>query len=56
LKPIFPQGAVPATRQNETELLPIKETLTNKKAKFTNRKLKRRLKRIKDESENGGKL
>jgi hypothetical protein len=45
-----------ATRQNETELLPLKETLTNEKAKLTQRKLKRRLKPIKDESGEWGKL
>jgi hypothetical protein len=33
----------------------MKETLTNEKAKLTNRKLKRRLKPIKDENENGEK-
>jgi hypothetical protein len=44
LKPIS------ATRQNETELLPMNETLTNEKTKLTNYKLKRRLKPIKDES------
>jgi len=44
LKPIL------ATRQNEPEPLLTKETLINERAKLTKRKLKRKLKPIKDES------
>jgi hypothetical protein len=32
LKPIFPQGAVPATWQNRPELMPAKKTPPNEKA------------------------
>jgi hypothetical protein len=44
LKPVL------ATRQNQPEILPIIETLINERAKLTKRKLKRKLKPIKDES------
>jgi hypothetical protein len=44
---------IKATRQNEPELLPMKKTLTNKKAKLINCKLKKRLKPIKEEAGNG---
>jgi hypothetical protein len=46
LKPIL------ATRQNQPAILLIKEMLANEKAKLTKRKLKRKLKPIKDESGN----
>jgi hypothetical protein len=46
LKPIS------ATGYTEPELLLTKETLINERAKLTKRKLKRRLKLIKDESGN----